>query len=112
MLHCETKHSVNSITSHSLDLIELACSDKVLLNHPAATTAEYLIESKVIVEVVLIDTACRHEVHLGVRSCHSLDLGNTAVLLSREELNTVKTELDSLLYFTGCSCSGNYRYSD
>ena len=50
--------------------------------------------------------------HLGIRSCHSLDLGDSAVLLGREEFYAVESKLDSLLNLTGCSCSGNNRYSD
>ena len=112
MLHCESEHRINSVSCHSFDLIKLSCRDEIFFNHPATTAAKYFIESKVIIQVVLIYTACRHEMHLGIRCCHSLDLGDSAILLGREKLYAVKSKLDSLLNFTGSCCARNDRYSD
>ena len=107
----KAEHCLNSFLCKVADLIELTSSYEIFLNHPASAACKDLVECKVGVDVLSVDSACRHEFHLCVRSCHSFDHVDSASLLSREEFNNVKAKGDSHLNIARIGSTRSYRNS-
>ena len=111
MSKLKAEHCLNSFLCKITDLIELTCSYEVFLNHPASAASKDLVKRKVGVDVLSIDSACRHELHLCVRSCHSFDHVDSASLLSREEFNNIKAKGDRHLNIARIGSTRSYRNS-
>ena len=107
----KAEHCLNSFLCEVADLIELTGSYEVFLNHPASTASKDLVKCKVGVDVLSVDSACRHEFHLCVRSSHSFDHVDSASSLSREEFNNIKTKGDSHLNVARVGSTRSYRNS-
>ena len=107
MSQFETKHGLYCFSGQLFDLVPLTGVDQVAGYHPGTTASDDLIEIKIRSQVLSINTAGRHELHIYIRSCHCLDLSQTAGLLSREELNYVQAKLDSLLDVAGAGSTGS-----
>ena len=103
----EAQHGLYSFSGQLLDLVPLTSVDQVAGNHPGTTACDDLGEVKVRSQVLSVYTAGRHELHIYIRSCHSLDLSQTARLLSGEELNYIQAKLDSLLDVAGAGSTGS-----
>ena len=97
----EAQHGLYCFSGQLFDLVPLTGIDQVAGNHPGTTAGDDLGEVEVRSQVFSVYTAGRHELHVYIRSCHSLDLSQTARLLSGEELYYIQTQFDSLLDVAG-----------
>ena len=109
MSQFEAQHGLYCFSGQLLDLVPLTGIDQVTGNHPGTTASDDLGEVKVRSQVLSVYATGRHELHVYIRSCHSLDLSQTAGLLSREELNYIQAKLDSLLDVAGAGSTGSDR---
>ena len=109
MSQFEAQHGLYSFSGQLLDLVPLTSVDQVTGNHPGTTASDDLGEVKIRSQVLSVYATGRHELHVYIRSCHSLDLSQTAGLLSGEELNYIQTKLDSLLDVAGAGSTGSDR---
>ena len=107
MCKLEAEKCLYSLAGKLLDLIELACLNKIVLNHKASAAAKDLIELEVRKDVVLVKSACRHKLNVTVGSAHCLKHGQTACSFCGEKLNCIKSKLNSRLDIRGRGASGD-----
>ena len=94
MQELESKHGSNCLFGESGDAGPVLGCDHVFVYHPGTAACDDLLEIKVACQVLSVDTAGRHELHLGVRSGHGFNHVQSASSLCREEFYNLKTKLD------------------
>src|SRR5699024_5905121 len=93
----EAKHCADSLCGHLFDLVKLAGIYQSFVYHPASAACDDLVKCQILVYVLCVDTAGRHEFHIYIRSSHSFDHSQSACSLSREELNNIQAQRNSSL---------------
>ena len=107
MLELKSEHNVDGLAHELGNAVEISCCDHFGLDHPRAATASDLGKSEVVVHVSGTDATRGHKGDLAVRRGHSLDHSDTARLLCGEELDRIKSKLESRFDTRGIVESGH-----
>ena len=108
MVQVQTQHGVNGFLALSGDLCPVASLDDVALAHPSAADSKDLVIAQIIVDVLGVDAAGAHPAGTLQGSADVLQHTNTAVCLSREELQSLAAHVHGLLHLTGGSGAGHH----
>ena len=109
MSDLKAQHEGNRRGYQIADAIPILGCQSIARNHPAAADADDLLEGEIIQQVLLTDSAGRHEGDINVRSCDGLDVLKSAGSLSREELHGLKTEGQCRFDVARIGCARAYR---
>lgn len=93
----KAQHQLHGGRGQGANAIPILGLHRVARHHPAAAAADDLVEGEVIQQVLLVDTAGGHELHVHIRSRDGLDVLQAARRFSREELDGLQAQGESNL---------------
>ena len=101
MRKLKAQHGLNRLSGELFDLVPFARVNQVAGNHPGTAAGNDLVKIKIRGQILCIDAAGRHELHVHIGRRHSLDLCQSAGLLCGEKLYHIQPKLDRLLDIGG-----------
>ena len=90
----KAQHQLHGGRGQGADAIPILGLHRVARHHPAAAAADDLVEGEVIQQVLLVDAAGGHELHIHIRSRDGLDVLQAARRFSREEFDGLQVLKD------------------
>ena len=112
MRDLKAQHQLHGGRGQGADAIPILGLHRVARHHPAAAAADDLVEGEVIQQVLLVDTAGGHELHVHIRSRDGLDVLQAARRFSREELDGLQAQGESNLDVARIGRAGADRDAD
>ena len=111
MHQLEAQHGLDGLSGELFNLVPLSRVNQVAGHHPGAAAGNDLVKIKIRGQILCIDAAGRHELHVHIGRRHGLDLGKSPGLLRREKLHHVQSQLNGLLNIGRAGSAGSDGHS-